>query len=111
MLSYQHIYHAGCAADVHKHASLSVLLNVMAQKDKPLTYFETHAGRGVYDLNAPEAEKTKEADKGIRAFLKSEKLPDSHPYIRLLKKMAVIARADWSIRRRISVCAKNLKTK
>lgn len=87
MLSYQHIYHAGCAADVHKHASLSVLLNVMTQKDKPLTYFETHAGRGVYDLNAPEAEKTKEADKGIRAFLKSEKLPDSHPYISLLKKM------------------------
>ena len=88
MLSYQHVYHAGCIADVHKHASLSVLLDVMARKDKPLTYIETHAGRGVYDLNAPEAEKTKEADKGIRAFLKAGKLPQDHPYTLLLRKMA-----------------------
>lgn len=88
MLSYQHIYHAGCLADVHKHASLSVLLTALTQKDKPLSYIETHAGRGIYDLNAFEAVKTKEADKGIRFFLKSGKIPANHPYAALLKRMA-----------------------
>ena len=65
MLSYQHIYHAGNAADVHKHALLCVMLDYLVQKDKPLTYIETHAGRGLYDLRAEEALKTGEADQGI----------------------------------------------
>ena len=57
MLSYQHHFHAGNAADVHKHALLSVMLAYMTQKDKPLSYLETHAGRGVYDLGAEHARK------------------------------------------------------
>ena len=61
MLSYQHIYHAGNLADVQKHALLAFALDYMTRKDKPLTYIETHAGRGVYDLTAPEATKTGEA--------------------------------------------------
>jgi 23S rRNA (adenine2030-N6)-methyltransferase len=52
MLSYQHIYHAGNLADVHKHALLAAMLRYMTAKEKPLTYFETHAGRAVYDLTA-----------------------------------------------------------
>jgi 23S rRNA (adenine2030-N6)-methyltransferase len=66
MLSYQHIYHAGNAADVHKHNILSMILSVMTQKDKPLSYMETHAGRGIYDLNSLEALKTGEAVLGIQ---------------------------------------------
>src|SRR5690606_24902444 len=58
MLSYQHIYHAGNLADVHKHAMLASLLAYLGRKDKPLTYLETHAGRGLYRLDAPEAVKT-----------------------------------------------------
>ncbi|MGB2892258.1 MAG: 23S rRNA (adenine(2030)-N(6))-methyltransferase RlmJ, partial [Albidovulum sp.] len=58
MLSYQHIYHAGNLADVHKHAMLASLLAYLARKDKPLSYIETHAGRGLYRLDAPEAMKT-----------------------------------------------------
>ena len=65
MLSYQHIYHAGNLADVHKHAMLASLLAYLARKDKPLTYLETHAGRGLYRLDAPEAVKTGEAAAGI----------------------------------------------
>lgn len=87
MLSYQHLYHAGNQADVHKHASLAVLLTKMAQKDKPMTYLESHAGRGVYDLSAPEAVKTGEAAAGIEAFLKSGKAPADHPYIALLNRI------------------------
>ncbi len=65
MLSYQHIYHAGNLADVHKHAVLAVSLAYLTQKDKPLTYLETHAGRGLYHLDAAEALKTGEAAAGI----------------------------------------------
>jgi 23S rRNA (adenine2030-N6)-methyltransferase len=80
MLSYQHIYHAGCLADVHKHAALCALLNIMVQKEKPLTYIETHAGRGFYDMRAPEAQKTGEYLSGIMR-VKSEKWFDkNHPY-------------------------------
>ena len=83
MLSYQHAYHAGNMADVHKHALLSVALDYMAQKPKPLTYIETHAGRGLYDLSGAEAVKTGEAAQGIA---KSEgPFPQDHPYMKALK--------------------------
>lgn len=86
MLSYQHIYHAGNMADVHKHASLSILLTHMAQKDKPLTYIETHAGRGIYDLQSNEAVKTHEAEKGYLTFAENKKL-ENHPYFMLQKRI------------------------
>ncbi len=80
MLSYQHIYHAGNLADVHKHALLAWVLDYMANKDKPLSYLETHAGRGLYRLDSSESRRTGEAEAGIgrleRAF------PPTHPYIR-----------------------------
>ena len=84
MLSYQHIYHAGNLADVHKHRILAQLLAVLTTKDRPLTYIETHAGRGLYDLMAPEAKKTGEAKHGIEALLRDAPLPASHPYAQAL---------------------------
>jgi len=65
MLSYQHAYHAGNPADLHKHAALSGLLSLLTRKSRGITYMETHAGRGLYDLAGPEARKTREADMGI----------------------------------------------
>lgn len=65
MLSYQHSYHAGNFADVVKHVTLSRLLNYIIQKDKPLFYLDTHAGRGLYHLNHAHALKTAEAQSGI----------------------------------------------
>ena len=55
MLSYQHSYHAGNLADVQKHALLCWTLEYLTRKDKPLTYIETHSGRGLYDLAGAEA--------------------------------------------------------
>jgi 23S rRNA (adenine2030-N6)-methyltransferase len=78
MLSYQHLYHAGNLADVQKHATLAWVLDYLTRKDKPLTYIETHAGRGVYDLGADEAVKTGEAAKGIA--LAEALFPKDHPY-------------------------------
>ncbi|WP_372674824.1 23S rRNA (adenine(2030)-N(6))-methyltransferase RlmJ [Aquicoccus sp.] len=69
MLSYQHIYHAGNMADLHKHALLATMLAQMAAKPKPMSYIETHAGRGLYDLDAPEALRTGEAQAGITRAL------------------------------------------
>ncbi len=86
MLSYQHIYHAGNLADVHKHAALAWVLDYLTRKDKPLSYIETHAGRGLYDLAAPEAVKTGEAEAGI-ARLRAGFAAD-HPYATLQEKIA-----------------------
>jgi len=80
MLSYQHAYHAGNRADIQKHSLLASVLEILARKDRPLTYIETHAGRGVYDLKAAEAEKTGEAAVGWLALEKPdiEKLPGGY---------------------------------
>lgn len=83
MLSYQHSYHAGCLADVHKHAVMSVLLSILIQKDKPLTYFETHAGRGLYDLTSDDALKTGEAKLGIQKLM--DDIDSDHPYKKALQ--------------------------
>ena len=87
MLSYQHHYHAGNLADVHKHAVLAWALDYLAQKDKPLTYVESHAGRGLYDLAAPEAARTGEAAKGIMAT--KGWFNAAHPYTRAIAKTQV----------------------
>jgi len=84
MLSYQHAYHAGNLADVHKHALLSVLLDYMARKDKPLSYLETHSGRGLYALDGAEAVKTGEAAAGIARAEAERWFGADHPYVRAL---------------------------
>ncbi len=85
MLSYQHIYHAGNMADLHKHALLASMLDYMTRKPKPLSYIETHAGRGLYDLAAPEAVKTGEAAAGVLRL--ADRLPADHPYRRVLTRI------------------------
>ena len=82
MLSYQHAYHAGNLADVHKHALLALTLDYLTQKDKPLSYIDTHSGRGLYDLSAPQAQQTGEAQHGITRL--QEKFSADHPYLRAL---------------------------
>lgn len=92
MLSYQHLYHAGNLADVHKHALLAWVLAYLTAKDKPLTYLESHAGRGLYDLSAPEAQKTGEGAAGIgrlERFLEAR-----HPYRRALDQVRAEAGAS-----------------
>ncbi len=78
MLSYQHIYHAGNLADVHKHSMLAWVLDYMTRKDKPLSYIETHAGRGLYDLTDDAAVKTGEAAQGIQRA--ADWFAPDHPY-------------------------------
>ena len=83
MLSYQHVYHAGNPADVHKHAILAWMLERLSEKPKPLTYMETHAGRALYDLSSGEALKTGEAVAGVGRMLTG--FAPVHPYRRAVE--------------------------
>lgn len=75
MLSYQHAYHAGNAADLHKHAVLAELLARLTLKTRGISYVETHAGRGLYDLGSAEALKTGEAARGVEAVVLDRETP------------------------------------
>lgn len=86
MLSYQHIYHAGNFADVQKHALIAALLKLLVQKPLPFHYIDTHAGRGLYDLSAAEAEKTAEFRNGIALFAE-ETAPPLAGYLALARDL------------------------
>jgi 23S rRNA (adenine2030-N6)-methyltransferase len=49
-VKYRHSFHAGNFADVHKHVTLLALLGALKRKEKGFLYFDSHAGRGGYDL-------------------------------------------------------------
>jgi 23S rRNA (adenine2030-N6)-methyltransferase len=68
-MNYRHIYHAGNFADVAKHVALLYCLQALQRKDAPYFALDTHAGRGVYDLQAPEAQKSGEALHGVQALV------------------------------------------
>lgn len=87
MLSYQHAFHAGNLADLHKHALLAWMLDYLTAKPKPLTYLETHAGRGLYDLAGAEAAKTGEAAAGITRALAENWFPADHPLREALEQI------------------------
>jgi len=65
-MNYRHGFHAGNHADVLKHLVLVALLDALRQKDTPFLMLDTHAGRGRYDLGGSQAQKTGEAEGGIR---------------------------------------------
>lgn len=64
-MNYRHSFHAGNFADVLKHAVLARVLEYLAEKDKPFTVVDTHAGAGLYDLEGEESGRTLEYRDGI----------------------------------------------
>ncbi|MBX6374857.1 MAG: 23S rRNA (adenine(2030)-N(6))-methyltransferase RlmJ [Acetobacteraceae bacterium] len=68
-MNYRHAFHAGNFADCMKHALLVWLLHALRRKEAPFAVLDTHAGRGEYDLSAPEAERTGEWRQGIGRLL------------------------------------------
>ncbi len=86
MLSYQHMYHAGSMADVHKHVLLARALAHLTRDASPLLYAETHSGRGRYNLDSPEARKTGEASAGIDTLLRDKRIGKDEPYLAALKR-------------------------
>ncbi|MDP2785417.1 MAG: 23S rRNA (adenine(2030)-N(6))-methyltransferase RlmJ [Sulfurimicrobium sp.] len=75
MLSYRHAFHAGNHADVLKHLVLVQLNRYLGQKDKPFWVIDTHAGAGLYALDAGYATQLKEFDSGIGKLWARKDLP------------------------------------
>src|SRR5271168_3274652 len=70
-MNYRHIYHAGNFADVAKHVGLTYCLGALQRKEAALFVLDSHAGRGFYDLQAPEAHKSGEAERGIQRLIET----------------------------------------
>ena len=69
-MKYRHACHAGNFADVVKHVALVAVLARLTQKDRPLFYLDTHAGRARYDLTSRDA--AAEAARGILRLAAAE---------------------------------------
>ena len=52
-MNYRHLFHAGNVADVFKHLVLIRVLEALRLKETPFCVIDTHAGRGLYRLQAP----------------------------------------------------------
>lgn len=80
MLSYLHEFHAGNHADILKHITLVFLFEHLNAKKKPYTFFDTHAGAGVYRFDDERAQKTGECARGIVRLLEyAQRFPKSVP--------------------------------
>lgn len=77
MLAYRHAFHAGNHADVFKHIVLLLLMRHMTLKDKGYRLVDTHAGAGLYALDAPQARKNGEYLQGIARLWSREDLPEA----------------------------------
>ena len=64
-MNYQHAFHAGNFADVHKHIVLTRVLEYLRQKPAPFRVVDTHTGAGRYDLLGPQAARSGEWRDGI----------------------------------------------
>lgn len=81
MLSYQHAYHAGNFADVHKHLWTYASAKHLLRKDSPITFIDTHAGRGSYPLAARETEQLKEYRDGVEPLWKARRQLQDQPLL------------------------------
>ena len=74
-MNYRHAFHAGNHADVLKHLVLSRLLALLAKKDAPYAYLDSHAGIGLYDLRGDQASRTGEWLDGIQRVWQADDVP------------------------------------
>ena len=87
MLSYRHSYHAGNFADVVKHVVLIATLQAITRKPTPCYFHDSHAGRGVYALDSPEAMQGREFADGIgRIWQMTDVPPTIHQYLELVRE-------------------------
>ena len=77
-MNYRHAFHAGNHADVLKHVVLLALCDALGAKPAPCFALDTHAGRGLYALDADAARRTGEAVEGIDRLLQA---PPGDPWI------------------------------
>ena len=102
MLSYQHAYHAGNSADVHKHVVLWHLLDALLARPKPFVVLDLYAGSGLYSLKEGPAARSQEWREGIGALWRAGLgVGDGRPVrepgasAALLAYLEAVAQASW----------------
>ncbi|MFO1111471.1 MAG: 23S rRNA (adenine(2030)-N(6))-methyltransferase RlmJ [Bradyrhizobium sp.] len=88
-MNYRHAFHAGNFADVLKHIVLTRILLYLQEKPAAFRVIDTHAGSGLYDLTAPEAERSGEWKSGIARMMQARfsetALPLLAPYLDIVR--------------------------
>src|SRR3954468_1202756 len=91
-MNYRHAYHAGNFADVFKHVVIARILARLMRKETPLRLIDTHAGAGIYSLDAEEAHRTGEWRDGVGRVLdaspSTEVADILAPWLQLVSPMA-----------------------
>ncbi|MBN8828060.1 MAG: 23S rRNA (adenine(2030)-N(6))-methyltransferase RlmJ [Sphingobacteriia bacterium] len=72
-MNYNHEFHAGSFSDIIKHLTLIHEIEYYKLKNKPIVFFDTHAGQGIYDLYNEKSQRTGEYLTGINLVYKELK--------------------------------------
>lgn len=87
-MNYRHAFHAGNHADVLKHLTLARLIALLARKENPFAYLDSHAGVGLYDLQGDAASRTGEWLEGIARLWDAAGLPaPAADYLNVVREM------------------------
>jgi len=88
-MNYRHAFHAGGFADVIKHIVLVRILIHLQDKPAAFRVIDTHAGAGIYDLTAEEAQRGGEWRTGIARIMQARfsqtALPLIKPYLDIVR--------------------------
>lgn len=95
-MNYRHAFHAGNHCDVVKHVALCLVLDRLKAKEKPFAVLDTHAGRGLYDLESEAACKTGEHAGGLARVLADPAPPVAlRPYLDAVGRANPFGGARW----------------
>ena len=87
-MNYQHAFHAGNFADVHKHVVLTRSLEHLRAKPAAFRVIDSHAGAGRYDLLGPQAVRSGEWHDGVQRLLATPRGRDADvllkPYLDII---------------------------
>lgn len=68
-MNYQHAFHAGNFADVHKHVVLTRILAYLRGKPAGFRVIDSHAGAGCYDLTGAQSTRSGNGATASPAYL------------------------------------------
>ena len=97
-MNYQHAFHAGNFADVHKHAVLTRLLEHLRSKPAAFRVIDSHAGAGRYDLSGPQAVRSGEWRDGIARVFGTLQTGDASILIKPYLDIVAAANAGGELR-------------
>ncbi|MEK7266050.1 MAG: 23S rRNA (adenine(2030)-N(6))-methyltransferase RlmJ, partial [Pseudomonadota bacterium] len=95
-MNYRHAFHAGNHCDVLKHAALTLALGLLTAKEKPFMVLDTHAGRGLYDLDSEAAARSGEHLGGIARIFEDGDAPEAlSPYFDAVRRQNPFGGLRW----------------